>query len=70
MSTDIKKLLDTIKSKQYFDIEVELTEPLRFKGVVPFDMRIEGTKASFKVLAESEVIAESMVFNFLMSLDE
>ncbi len=70
MSTDIKKLLDSIKSKRYFNIEVELTEPLRFKGVVPFDMRIEGTTASFKVLAESEVIAESMVFNFLMSLDE
>ncbi len=70
MSTDVKMLLDAIKSKRYFDIEVELTEPLRFKGVVPFDMRIEGTKASFKVLAESEVIAESMVFNFLMSLDE
>lgn len=70
MSVDIKALLNTIKSKQYFTIEVELTEPLRFKGVVPFDMHIEGSKATFKVLADSEVIAESMVFKFLMDLDE
>ena len=70
MSIDVKALLDTIKSKKYFTIEVELTSPLRFKGTVPFDMHIEGSKATFKVLAESEVIAESMVFQYLMSLEE
>ena len=64
-------ILETIvKQKRYFDIEVELTEPLRFKGVVPFDMYIEGTNARFKVLADSEVEAEAMVFQFLMGLED
>lgn len=70
MSVDVKSLLDTIKSKRYFEIVVELTEPLRFKGVVPFDLKIEGTTATFNVLAESEVVAESMVFKYLMDLEE
>ena len=70
MSVDIKALLDTIKGKKYYEIVVELTEPLRFNGVVPFDMKVEGMTATFKVLAESEVIAESMVFRYLMNLEE
>lgn len=70
MSVDVKALLDNIKSKNYYTIEVELTKPLRFKGAVPFDMHIEGSKASFKVLADSEAIAESMVFLYLMNLEE
>ena len=70
MSVDVKALLDTIKGKKYYEIVVELTEPLRFNGVVPFDMKVEGMTATFKVLAESEVIAESMVFRYLMNLEE
>lgn len=65
MSTDIKDLLNSISKMEYYEITVELYEPLEFRGVIPFDMTIVGDIATFKVLASSYEEANHKVQTFL-----
>ena len=65
MSTDVKQLLNSISNMEYYEITVELYEPLEFKGVVPFDINIVGDMATFKVLASSHEEANQKIQNFL-----
>jgi hypothetical protein len=50
---------------QYFDVVVELSEPLEFKGVIPFDLTIADGVATFKVLASDLGEARQKVHEFL-----
>ena len=70
MSTDVKGLLDNIKSMQYFEVTIELHEPLAFNGgKIPFDINIVGDMATFNVLAESYADAEQKVWEYINSLN-
>ena len=66
MADLIEDLVKRWKTLEYYDIIVELFEPLQFKGVIPFDIRIQGDVATFKVLAESYLEAELKVQEFLI----
>lgn len=66
MADLIEDLVKRWKTLEYYDIIVELYEPLQFKGVIPFDIRIQGDVATFKVLAESYLEAELKVQEFLI----
>ena len=66
MADLIEDLVNRWKTLEYYDIIVELYEPLQFKGVIPFDIRIQGDVATFKVLAESYLEAELKVQEFLI----
>lgn len=68
MSIDITKILNRIKNLEYYNVTLELYEPIPFNGVVPFDINIKGDVATFKVLAEDYVQAETMVMDFLRGL--
>jgi hypothetical protein len=61
----IKSILDKIKEMVYFDIVIDLEEPLHFNGVLPFDVFINDNVATFRVLAHSHEEAEHKVFKFL-----
>lgn len=65
MSIDVKQLLSGIGQMQYFDVVVELSEPLEFKGVIPFDLTIADGVATFKVLASDLGEARQKVHEFL-----
>lgn len=65
MSIDVKQLLNGIGQMQYFDVVVELSEPLEFKGVIPFDLTIADGIATFKVLASDLGEARQKVQEFL-----
>lgn len=65
MSNDIKSILQNIRDKQFFNVEVELDGPVQFRGVIPFDMTIVGDVATFKVLASSFDEAVQQVDRFL-----
>jgi len=66
MADLIEDLVKRWKTLEYYDIIVELFEPSQFKGVIPFDIRIQGDVATFKVLAESYLEAELKVQEFLI----
>ena len=52
---DVTTLLDKVKNMEYFTVKKQLTEPLPFNGVIPFDIKInKAGVASFKVLATSK----------------
>ena len=61
----IKSILDKIIEMKYFDVIIDLEEPLGFNGVIPFDVFIDNDVATFKVLAQSYEDAEQKVFKFL-----
>ena len=68
MSSEINKLLNNIKNSQYFNVTLDLYQPIPFNGVVPFDIKIKGDIATFKVLAEDYDQAERKVFDYLKEL--
>ena len=68
MKVDVTKILDKIKNLEYYDVTIELYQPIPFNGVVPFDINIKGDIATFKVLAEDYVQAEEKVMDFLRGL--
>ena len=68
MKVDVTKILDKIKNLEYYDVTIELYQPIPFNGVVPFDIKIKGDIATFKVLAEDYVQAEEKVMDFLRGL--
>ena len=68
MKSEINKLLNNIKNSQYFNVTLDLYQPIPFNGVVPFDIKIKGDIATFKVLAEDYDQAERKVFDYLKEL--
>lgn len=68
MRSDINKLLNKIKNSQYYNVTLDLYQPIPFNGVVPFDIKIKGDIATFKVLAEDYQQAERKVYDFLKEL--
>ena len=68
MRSDVNKLLNNIKNSQYFNVTLDLYQPIPFNGVVPFDIKIKGDIATFKVLAEDYEQAERKVYDFLKEL--
>ena len=67
---DVTTLINKIKGMEYYWVRLEITEPIQFNGVVPFDVTITENFAVFKVLAHSYEEAEEKVFKFMWSSDE
>ncbi len=63
--SDIKLLMNRIKQLSYFEVVVELYEPIQFKGVIPFDLEITGNVVVAQVLANSYDEAEHKLLKFL-----
>ncbi len=68
MRSDINKILNNIKNSQYYEVTVELYESIPFNGKVPFDLKIVGDIATFRVLAEDYFQAENKVYSYLNQL--
>jgi len=68
MKSEINNLINKIKNSQYFNVTLDLYQPIPFNGVVPFDIKIKGDIATFKVLAEDYDQAEQKVFEYLKEL--
>lgn len=66
----IKEMMNRIKGLSYHEVTIELHEPLRFNGTIPFDTKIVGDMATFNVLAETYAEAECKVWDYIRSLDE
>jgi hypothetical protein len=62
-------LIHRAKNLQEYTIELDLTEPLRLNGVVPFDITIKDQLLVAKVYAVDFDEAVSMVHNYLESLE-
>lgn len=68
---DIKRMLDNIKGMDYFTVTIQLNEPIRFNGIVPFDISVNKDHlAKFKVLAKDKDEAMEKVMVYLLSLKE
>ena len=65
MSVDVKQLLDEIKQSTYFYVVIDMSEPIQFRGKVPFDIWIDNNTATFKVLAQTYEEAEQKVMIYL-----
>ena len=66
---DIKEMLDNIKGMDYFTVTIQLNEPIRFNGIVPFDISVNKDHlAKFKVLASNKDDAMTKVMEYLLSL--
>jgi hypothetical protein len=62
-------LINRAKNLQEYAVELELTEPLKLNGVVPFDISINDNILVAKVYAVDFAEAVSMVHNYLESLE-
>lgn len=63
---DIKSVIDRIKQLTFYEVAVELYEPIRFNGRIPFDMKITGNMVVAQVLADSYEEAEHKLLAFLL----
>jgi hypothetical protein len=68
--TTIQEMMNRIKGLSYHEVTIALSAPLQFNGVVPFDTKIEGDLATFRVLAETYAEAECKVWDYIRSLDD
>ena len=68
MKPKIETILNKIKNSNYYDVTLELYQPIPFNGVIPFDIKIKGDVATFRVLAEDYVQAEEKVMDYLRGL--
>ena len=66
----IKEMMNRIRGLSYHEVTIELHEPLKFNGAVPFDIKITGDMATFTALAETYAEAECKVWDYIRSLDE
>ena len=48
-----QQILDRVGRLEEYEVQVQMPQVWRFKGVVPFDMEIVGDQAFVTVLAES-----------------
>jgi hypothetical protein len=62
-------LIHRAKNLQEYVIELELTEPLRLNGVIPFNISIKDQLLVAKVYAVDFDEAVSIVHNYLESLE-
>lgn len=49
----------------YYEVAVELYEPIQFNGTIPFDLEITGNIVVAQVLANSYEEAEQKLLKFL-----
>ena len=63
--SDIKSIINRIKQLTYYEVAVELYEPIQFNGIIPFDLEISGNIVVAQVLAESYDEAERKLLTFL-----
>jgi hypothetical protein len=63
--SDIKSIINRIKQLTYYEVAVELYEPIQFNGTIPFDLEISGNIVVAQVLAESYDEAERKLLTFL-----
>ena len=63
--SDIKSIINRIKQLTYYEVAVELYEPIQFNGTIPFDLEISGNIVVAQVLAESYDEAERKLLKFL-----
>ena len=65
-----QQILDRVGRLEEFEVQVQMPEVWRFKGVVPFDMEIVGDQAFVTVLAESIEEATVRARKYINSLAE
>ena len=65
-----QQILDRVGRLEEFEVQVQMPEVWRFKGVVPFDMEIVGDQAFVTVLAESIEEATYRARKYINSLAE
>ena len=58
-------LISRAKNLQEFTVEVEVNEPIQFRGTIPFDLSIKDGVMSAKVYALDFDEAVQVVANFL-----
>lgn len=49
----------------YYDVVLEVYEPIEFHGTIPFDLEISGNMITAQILAESYDEAEMKLIDFL-----
>ena len=62
MSTDVKKLLNNISSKEYYTVELHTDGKLSFQSDEPwpYDTFISGNNVSMEILASSQEEADKL----------
>ena len=65
-----QQILDRVGRLEEYEVQVQMPEVWRFKGVVPFDMEIVGDQAFVTVLAESIEEATGRARAYINSLAE
>ena len=65
--SDIKSIINRIKQLAYFEVVLELYEPIEFHGTIPFDLEISGNVITAQVLAEDYQQAEQKLIEFLFT---
>jgi hypothetical protein len=72
MSTDVKKLLNNISSKEYYTVELRISGKLSFQSDEPwpYDTFISGNKVSMEILASSQNEADELGRNWILGFRE
>jgi hypothetical protein len=70
MSTDVKKLLNNISSKEYYTVELRISGKLSFSSDEPwpYDTFISGNNVSMEILASSQNEADELGRNWILGL--
>jgi hypothetical protein len=68
MSTDVKKLLNNISSKEYYTVELRINGKLSFHSDEPwpYDTFISGNNVSMEILASSQNEADELGRNWIL----
>ena len=68
MSTDVKKLLNNISSKEYYTVELRISGKLSFQSDEPwpYDTFISGNNVSMEILASSQKEADELGRNWIL----
>jgi len=68
MSTDVKKLLNNISSKEYYTVELRISGKLSFQSDEPwpYDTFISGNNVSMEILASSQNEADELGRNWIL----
>lgn len=68
---DVNEVIDRAKNSKYFEVSITLNEPLRFNGGrIPFDIKSDGSTATFNVLAETHEEADALVREWMNGNEE
>jgi len=65
-----QQILDRVGRLEEFEVQVQMPQVWRFKGVVPYDMEIVADQAFVKVVATSVEEATSRARAYINSLAE